>query len=294
MRLLAALAVLFCAATPAFALDVPSSVVPVAWLKDNLGRPGLKVIEVSSQVSFEFDGHVPGAALTTKGAWRVDDADGVFVRRPVAELQTLIRALGVDDGDAVVVYGKGVELDDLLGAAYLVWLFHYVGHPNVALLDEGWSGWLAADGAVENDPKTIRPGTFTARPDAGVLLTTDQLYAAYKTATVIDGRPATHFAGTDKFPANTKYGRVPGSISQPWPDYIAKDMDGRLYMTSSLPALLKSGAIPKDRELLLTCFGGTGAAMNFVLFRHYGYTHLKVHDAGIRQWNLRNLPLIKD
>lgn len=282
------------APVPAFALEVPSSIVEAAWLRTHLGDPGLRVIEMSSQVSFEFDGHVPGARPTTKGAWRIDEADGVYVRRPAHELQALIRNLGVNDGDAVVVYGKGVELDDLLGAAYLVWLFHALGHDNVALLDEGWSGWLAASGPVETDTPAFKPGAFTPRPDPRAVVGTDEMLAVYKTATVVDGRPAAHFAGTDKFPANTRYGRIPGSINQPWPDYIGKDMDGRLYMTSTMPALLKSGALAKDRELLLTCFGGTGAAMNFVLFRHYGYTNLRLHDAGIRRWNVRNFPLVKD
>lgn len=285
---------LFCAPVPAFALEVPSSIVGTSWLRGHLGKPGLSVIEMSSQVSYEFDGHVPGAQPTTKGAWRVDEPDEVYVRRPANELQTLIRKLGVNDGDAVVVYAKGAELDDLLGAAYLVWLFHALGHDNVALLDEGWSGWLAAAGPVSSDTPPAKPGTFVARPDPRAVVDTAEMLAVYKTATVIDGRPATHFAGTEKFPANTKYGRIPGSINQPWPDYIAKDMDGRLYMTSSVPALLKSGAFAKNHELLLTCFGGTGAAMNYVLFRHHGYTNLRLHDAGIRRWNVRDLPLVKD
>lgn len=279
---------------PARALEVPSAFVSPAWLKANLGVPGLRVVEVSSQVSYDFDGHVPGAVATTKGAWRVDEADGVYVRRPVAELQAMIRDLGVNAGDAVVVYGKGDTRDDLLGSAYLAWLFVFLGHGNVALLDEGWSGWLAAEGAVSTDAPAVRPGTFTARPDDGAAVSTDELLAVHGTATVVDARPASHYAGTEKFPANTKYGRIPGTLSQPWPDNIATDMDGRLFMTAGAPKLVKAGALPKDRPLYVTCFGGTGAAIAFMLLRHHGYTALRLHDAGIRRWNVRGYPLVKD
>ncbi|MBC8337106.1 MAG: sulfurtransferase [Rhodospirillales bacterium] len=279
---------------PALSLEVPSAVVDSDWLNDRLGQPGLSVIEVSSEVSFEFDGHIPGAAVTVKGAWRIDDADGVYVRRPVKELQSRIRNLGVNDGDAVVIYGKGLETNDLLGATYLFWVFHFLGHENVALLDESWLGWLAADGEVATEAPKVRNGTFVARPNTALSISTDEVFAVYKTATIVDGRPAGHYSGKTKFPSNSKFGRIPGSLSQPWPEYIGKDMDGLLYMITAMPNLLETEGLKPDEPLILTCFGGTGAAMNFVLFRYYGYKNLRLHDAGIRRWNLRNLPLVKD
>jgi thiosulfate/3-mercaptopyruvate sulfurtransferase len=280
-------------ALPARALDVPSTMVDAAWLKANLGAPGLRVIEVSSRVSYEFDGHVPGAALTTKGEWRIDEADGAYVHRPVAEVQAMLRALGVNDGDAVVVYGKGDTRDDLLGAAYLVWLLHYLGQANAALLDQTWSGWLAVDGPVETEAPATAPGTFTARPVASLEISTDDLLAVYRGATVIDARPAGHYAGRTKFPANPKYGRIPGTLSMPWPDNIGTDLDGRLFLSSATPALISGGGLARDEPLIITCFGGTGAAIAYVLLRHHGYDKLRVHDAGLRRWNARDLPLVQ-
>lgn len=279
---------------PSAAVDVPSTFVSADWLRAHLGKPGLSVIEVSSAVSYEFDGHVPGASMTTKGEWRVGEEDGAFVHRPVDQLQSMIRALGVNDGDGVVIYGKGDTLDEVLGSAYLLWLFHYLGHDNVALLDEGWSGWLAAEAPVETDTADISLGTFKPRVQERLQFLTDEALALYQSVPVVDGRPASHFSGADKFPANTRFGRIPGSLNQSWGDYIAKDMDGRIYMTSSLPVLLKGTSLQPDQEILLTCFGGTGAAMNFVLFYHHGFKRLRVHDDGILRWNLRNLPLARD
>lgn len=290
----ALVAIVFLTIRPAFALDVPSVFVSPGWLESHLGASGLAVIEVSSRVSYEFDGHIPGAALTTKGEWRVDEADGVYVRRQVSQLQDMIRALGVDSGDAVVIYAKGETRDDLLGAAYLAWVFTSLGHDNVALLDEGWSGWLAVGAPVQSEDPDIAHGTFTMRPRPNAIIDTDELYALHETATVVDARPASHFAGTEKFPANSKFGRIPGSRSQPWPDNVTTDMDGRLFMTSSAPRLVKAGTMAKDRPILITCFGGTGAAMAFMLLRHHGYGNLRLHDAGLRRWNVRNLPLVKD
>lgn len=283
---------------PARALEVPSAVVGADWLTAHLGQPGLSVIEMSSDVSFEFDGHIPGAVPTTRSDWRFQDDDGVVVRRSIDDLEKTIRALGVDDGDAVVVYAKGNALYEVLGAAYLFWLFHLLGHDNVALLDEGWHGWLTSGGEENTDVAAIAPGTFTARHRPHLQLSTDDLLTAYKAgfkgAPLIDGRPAGHFAGQTKFPLNTRFGRIPGALSQPWPDYIAESADGLIYMKSDKPKILEAVSWKLDDLLLLTCFGGTGSSMNFALFRHYGFTNMTVHDAGMARWNLRNLPLTKD
>lgn len=291
IRLLATVLLLF-QAVPAYA-DVPSTVVDAAWLKARLDGPHLSVIEVSSAVSHEFDGHVPGAAQTTKSGWRVELADGTLIRKPAADLQAMIRALGVDDHDTVVIYSKGNERDEVLGAAYLVWLFHYLGHPDTALLSGGWPAWVAVDGPVETDAPLIKAGTFIARPQEALVISTAELAATHKDYTVIDGRPASHFRGAEKFPANTKYGRIPGSVSQPWPDYMRVDDDGLEYMVTGKPAFLNTNTQDPERPWLLTCFGGTGAAMNFVLFSHYGITNMRLHDAGLREWNARDLSLVK-
>jgi thiosulfate/3-mercaptopyruvate sulfurtransferase len=298
MRLIAVLTFLFVLAGPARALDVPAPIVDAAWLKDRLGTPGLVVVEMSTDVAFEFDGHIPGAVPSTRSDWRYQADDKAVVRRSIDEIEAAIKALGVNDGDAVVIYAKGNTLHEVLASAYLYWLFNLLGHENVALLDEGWTGWLKADGEISSDVPDIEPGTFTARYQAELETSTDAVLAAYKNgfkdAPLIDGRPAGHFRGETKFPANIKYGRIPGAVNQPWPDYIAESEDGLLYMKSEMPKLLADGSLKPEQPLVLTCFGGTGSSMNFVLFRHHGYKNTTVHDDGVFRWNLRDLPLTKD
>ena len=60
------------------------------------------------------------------------------------------------------------------------------------------------------------------------------------------------------------------------------------------PPLLKNGMISKNEPLLLICFGGTGAAINYTLFYNQGYRNMRLYDAGIRRWNARFLPLQRD
>lgn len=290
-----AFAMLLWLAVPSASAVTVGLVVSPGWLAQHLGDSGLTIIEVSDVAAFEFDGHIPGAAYTNKSEWRYQKADGALVHHPADTLQQMIRALGVNEGDGVVVYYRGNEVNEVLGAFYLVWLFHYLGHTNVGILDEGWSGWLRSDGAVDEDSDPPRAGNFNARPLAALEISIDELRDIHEFYPVIDGRPPTHFTGQEKFPANPSYGRIPGSLSQPWQDYVSTDDDGLLYMKAPvIPALLERRAFARDTPFLLTCLGGTGAAVNYVMFYHAGYHDMRLDDAGLRTWNQRGLPLETD
>ncbi len=274
-----------------FAVSVPAS-VSAQWLLENIKQPGLAIIEVSDKVDFTFNGHIPGSVVTNKSAWRYEDSDGSLVRFPVDKLADKIRKLGINDNDGVVIYYKGNNTDEILGAVYLYWLFHLLGHTNVGLLDEGWHGWLAVAGSVEENSRTAQTGNFVARPVLALEIGTDELNNIRKHYLLVDGRPATHFKGLTKFAANPRYGRIPGSVNQPWQDYMRKTDDGRWYARApKIPRLLAQMKIDPDRPILLTCLGGTGSAFNYAMFYAAGFRNLRVDDAALRRWNTRRLPL---
>lgn len=276
-----------------FALSVPPS-VSSQWLKKNLNNSDLAIIEVSDKVEFTFNNHIPGSVVTNKSDWRYEDSDGALVRYPIKKLANKIRNLGINNNDAVVIYYKGNNTDEILGAFYLYWLFHLMGHTNVGVLDEGWHGWLAEKGAIENDSQTIQTGDFVARPLLALEIKTDELNKIRKHYLLVDGRPATHFQGLTKFAANPRYGRIPGSLNQPWQNYMRKEKNGHWYAKApKIPKLLKRLNIDPNRAILLTCLGGTGSAFNYAMFYAAGYRNLRVDDAALRRWNTRRLPLEK-
>lgn len=277
--------------TRGFAISVAPSVSP-DWLVKNINQPELAVIEVSDRVEFSFNGHIPGAVVTNKSAWRYVDTDGAMLRLSVDKLANKIRKLGINNNDGVVIYYKGNNTDEILGAFYLYWLFHLLGHTNVGVLDEGWHGWLKANGPVEQDAEESSPGNFIARPLLALEIKTDELNKIRKHYLLVDGRPASHFKGFTKFQANPRYGHIPGSVNQPWQDYMRKTEDGRWYAKApKVPGLLLQLKIKPDRPILLTCLGGTGSAFNYAMFYAAGYRNLRVDDAALRRWNTRRLPL---
>ncbi len=276
------------------ALSVPTIVSP-QWLMDNLQDSQLAVIEVSDEASFSFEGHIPGSVNTNKSDWRYATKDGRLLHYSPQQLQQKLRALGINYDDGVVIYYKGDSLNEILGAYYLYWLFHYLGHTNVSMLDEGWYGWTKANGPVEQEVRTIKPGNFVARPLPALEISLQELNDIRTHYVLVDGRFVSHFAGKTKFPANPLYGRIPGSVNFSWQEeYVRKAADGRLYAQlpklSSLQKVLRG---KQDRPILLICLGGSGAAVNYVMFYAAGYHDIRLNDAGFRGWNTRGLPLEK-
>ena len=278
-------------ATSAFSTTVGST-VPIKWLEKNLKSPNLKIIEMSDASSFIFNGHIPKSVFTNKSDWRYQAKDGSLVHFSVKILEKKIRDLGINDEDGVVIYYKGNNLNEILGAHYLFWLFHYLGHTNVGILNTGWHGWLKAKAPISHDEEKIKQGNFKAKPIKALEISTNELYAIHSAYNVIDARPHNYFLGLGKFPSNTRYGRIANSISQPWSDFLITDKNGLIYIdTSKSVPLLKAKILTKNQPILLTCFGGTGAAMDYFMFYTNGYQNLRVHDEGLRRWNSQNYPL---
>lgn len=274
-----------------FALSVDAG-VSVKWLKKHLNDPGLKIIEMSDNSSYAFNGHIPRAVYTNKSDWRYQAYDGTLVHFNSRILEKKIQKLGINDNDAVVIYYKGNNLNEILGSHYLFWLFHYLGHTNVGMLDTGWHGWLKSKGKISENDTKINIGNFRARPLKSLEITTNELYAIHNSYNVIDARPHEYFLGLGKFPSNTRFGHIRGSISQPWGDYLTTDKKGLLYIDISKKVpILKAKIFTKEQPLLITCFGGTGAAIDYFMFYVNGYQNIRLHDEGIRRWNSLGYPL---
>lgn len=268
--------------------------VDTGWLAQNLGQPGVKVVEISDEVSYEFDQHVPGAVLASKEYWRQQGEDGVRTRLPVEVLQERIRALGIDEGDHVVLYYKGNTVNEVQGAFYAYWIFDLLGHDAVSILDGGWHAWTAAGGEQDDTQVDPEPGRFTARHRPELEMGVVELHELYREHPVVDGRPHDYWLGRDKYDANIRYGRIPGSLNQPWESFLREDADGRTYADAGLPIdLLDAHPLDRDERVLLICFGAAGAAINYAYFKAAGFGKLRMDDEGYKRWNLRGYPLEK-
>ena len=204
--------------------------VDVAWLKANLGKPGMVLIDVRSGGGVSKDaylkGHVPGAVFTdyAQGGWREKTKDGVEGQLPPTDkLEKVIGAHGIDNTTHVVFIAEGRNAQDMGAATRLYWTLKVMGHDLVSVLDGGYTAWA---GPVDKDKKPLNPieagdvkptpKVFKASVRQHMLVTKEEIQEALKTGvTLVDNRPFDFHVGMSKSPAAKTAGTLPGARSVP-------------------------------------------------------------------------------
>lgn len=198
----------------------------------------------------EFErGHVPGAAYVDLDSG-LASAPGSRGRHPLPDpevFEEAMRSCGVEDDRPVVVY------DDWAGraAARCWWLLRWAGHPDVRVLDGGWSAWRASGGASSTGPSTSRRGGFTVRPGQLSVLAADEVLDVARDHVLVDAREPERFRGETE-PVDPVAGHVPGAVNVPTSRNL--EADGRFRSAAEL-----SAAYPHDGPVGVYCGSGVTA-----------------------------------
>lgn len=162
-------------------------------------------------------GHVPGAAYVDLPT-ELADPPGRRGRHPLPDQDRLAEAMrrcGVSAARPVVVY------DDVSGtsATRAWWLLRYHGHPDVRVLDGGWSCWVKEGGPVEQGPVRPEPGDFQADPGHLPVLDAAGAARVAREGVLFDARAPERYAG-DVEPVDPVAGHIPGAQSVPTAEHI--------------------------------------------------------------------------
>ena len=185
-------------------------------LRDDLGR--WTVLDVRWQLGRTDGreqheaGHVPGAAFVDLET-DLADPPGPRGRHPLPDTDRFVGAMqrcGVGDDRPVVVY------DDVSGtaAARAWWLLRHHGHPEVRLLDGGWSWWRKVGGPVETGAVAPPYGDFTARPGGMPVVDAAGAARLARDGILVDARAPERFRGEVE-PVDPVAGHVPGAVNVP-------------------------------------------------------------------------------
>ena len=160
-------------------------------------------------------GHVPGASYVDMEADLCDPvADGSRGRHPLPDPERFAAAMrrcGVRRDRPVVVY------DDAAGAAATRawWLLTYHGHPDVKVLDGGFTDYVEAGGTVESGEPRVEPGDFVADPGHLPVLDASGAERVAREALLVDVRAPERFRG-EKEPIDPVAGHIPGAVNLPF------------------------------------------------------------------------------
>jgi thiosulfate/3-mercaptopyruvate sulfurtransferase len=204
----------------------PEVLVETDWVKQNLGKPGIKLVEINVDTKAYEAGHIPGAVGFN---WQTQLQDQV--RRDIISKEAFEKLLGdagISPSDTVILYGD----NNNWFSAYGFWLFKIYGHKDVRLMNGGRVKWLN-----ENDkklttelPKIVPAHYRAATPDLGLRAMLPEVLQAQaaKNCNLVDVRSNDEFTGKVIAPPGMtetaqRGGHIPGAKSVPWNTAVGPD-----------------------------------------------------------------------
>lgn len=264
--------------------------VSTGWLADEMGAADLRIIDATyfaleperDAAADYAGGHIPGARFLDL-ATLADAGDARPGMLPPAEaFAARMAALGVSDGDRIVLYDNAPHLT----AARAWWMFRLFGVETVALLDGGMARWRAEGRDIETGPATPPGGGhFTARKEEALVRDLAQVAAniASGAEQVIDARSAARFTGAEPDPrAGVSAGHIPGSLSLPFGRLIGPDKVWK--RGAELAAEFERAGIDLDRPVVTTCGSGVTAAVLLFGLALLGKSDIALYDGSWSEW----------
>src|SRR5947209_5388827 len=230
----------------------PEVLVDTDWVKANLGKPGIKVVEIDVDTKAYEAGHIPGAVGFN---WQTQLQDRVtrdIVSREAFE--KLVGGAGISPEDTVILYGD----NNNWFAAYGFWLFKLYGHNDVRLMNGGRQKWLdEADKDMTTDvpqTKAVPYKVKEVRNELRALLPEVSQVAKAGTHNLVDVRSPDEFTGKVIAPPGMsetaqRGGHIPGAKNIPW--NTAVNQNGTFKPADELRSIYvqQKGVDPKKKTI---------------------------------------------
>jgi len=259
--------------------------VETEWVAQNLGKPGIKLLEVDVDVNAYGEGHAPGAVGFN---WTSQLQDQV--RRDViskADLEQLLGDAGISNDDQIILYGD----NNNWFAAYAYWVLKMYGHNNVRLMNGGRKKWVAEGRPVTQEVPRVEPKVYKAKElDASLRATRDYVLERLQRqgAGLVDVRSPAEFTGEVLAPPGLtetaqRGGHIPGAANIPWSQAVRED--GTFKSADELRALYGGKGITSEKDVVAYCrIGERSSHTWFVLRELLGFERVRNYDGSWTEW----------
>ncbi|QUL36523.1 sulfurtransferase [Erythrobacter sp. JK5] len=266
------------------------SLVSTQWLADNLGSPGLVVLDASRHLPAagrdpraEFDAaHIPGARFLDLESL-TDTASEVPSAIPSPrQLAQRLAELGVRLGDRVVVYD-----DSAVKTSARAWfILRAHGIDSVAILDGGLAKWRDEGRPLESGMAEISAARVPDLPLPEGVRSKAQILALLEglSEQLIDARGADRVFGTGIDPVHGgQNGRIPGCLNLPFGALY--QADGTFRSPGELRAAFVASGLDLDRPVVTTCGSGVTAAVLLFALHLLGKDDVALYDGSWVEWS---------
>jgi thiosulfate/3-mercaptopyruvate sulfurtransferase len=263
--------------------------VSTDWLGSELGARDLKVLDATlflpgdardARAEYEA-GHIPGAAFLDLEEVSDPSSPLPHMLPPDHVFASRMRALGVSDGQRIVVYDNS----PLHSAARAWWMLRLFGARRVAILDGGLARWKAEGRALESGLPKPEPGHLTPLPDrSGVA---DKAFVSSLLGSseweIVDARGPGRFTGEEAEPRpGMASGHIPGSKNLPQGKLFNHDNSWK--RGAALRAAFEEAGVDLSKPMLTACGSGVTACVLLFGAHLLGKEDAKLYDGSWSEW----------
>lgn len=250
------------------------------WLNDNLKDPDLVILYTGFVIRADFDReHIEGSRFLWPEWLAFNTPHANMVSADAKTATKVLQDLGINKNSKIVVCHRGGDVT--IASRMFLSLEHYGLKGQVSFLNGGLEAWKRAGFPVTNKPSDFKRGNFTAT-DNGLLVNKDYVHNALQAGSseVIDARLKRWFDGDPT--GNPRDGHISGAKNIPFPDMI--DSTNTIKPTEVLEKNFTSVVPNKSKELVVYCFIGQTASVDYLVGRSLGYK-MKLYDGSMQEWS---------
>ena len=266
----------------------PEVLVETDWVKQNLGKPGIKLVEIDVDTQAYDAGHIPSAVGFNWQTQLQDQLNRDIIGKEAFE--KLVGGAGISPRDTVILYGD----NNNWFAANAFWLFMVYGHRDVRLMNGGRAKWQREPDkeltTERPNPKAVPYRVAETRPGLRALLP-DVLRAVQSRAcNLVDVRSTDEYTGKVIAPPGMnesaqRGGHIRGAVGFNWrtelQDQVGRDIIGQEAFERLVGG---AGISPRDTVILYGDNHNWFAANSFWLFKLYGHKDVRLMNGGRAKW----------
>ncbi len=303
------------------AVDLPGPVISAQWLSNHLSD--VQILEVTKdpdsfikvpryelnasgkKILVGIDGHIQGSLLmNSKDLWAERLLNGQKTKYHIPEqgdFQRLVQSVGVAANKPIIIVPVGQDMSDIDEGLRAYWEFKVYGEANIAMLDGGLAGWIAAGyiTSSEASPK-IRGNWMAQSANQDLIASTSEVMQASRSGDIqlVDSRQPGQFFGLTKRPEVSGYGHIPGAKMFS-PELMSRSENGASYFLkpSTYAAILQANGIESTDASISYCNTGHLASGSwFILSEILKNPSVKLYDGSTYLWtkegnSLEGVPL---
>lgn len=264
-------------------------IVSPQWLNENIKNPELVILYTGYIVKADFDReHIEGSRFLWPDWLVFDTPEENMVSADAKTATKILRKLGINKNSIIVICHKGSDIS--IAARIFLSLENYGLKGRVLFLNGGIEAWKKAGYSVTNKSAEFKKGNYVAS-DNGTLVSKDYVKNALQTKSseVVDARMKRWYDGDQT--GNPRDGHITGAKNIPYTDMI--DSTNALKTVEVLDKNFSSVLPDKQKEVVLYCFIGQTACVDYLVGRQLGY-NMKLYDGSLQEWSrIPELPMEK-